>query len=236
MPPILLIHGAYQGGWIWNLVASELRAKGCTVFTPTLDGCGERAHQLRTGISTESHADEIVQLLHYYDLGSVILAATSAGGMVMARVAELARERIDRLVFVDALALKNGEKIRDLVTQPAAINTDIGLGPSVQDAQQRLLSDVEPNLRQWAASRFTLHPHLVFHQPVVLDSFWQQHWNARVIYCNKAANPGKAHIERTAKTLNASWFELETGHYPMLTMPETVAQIIHDENPPQSIR
>ena len=32
-------------------------------------------------------------------------AGTSTGGMVMARVAELARERVARVVFADALAL-----------------------------------------------------------------------------------------------------------------------------------
>jgi len=196
------------------------------VFTPTLDGCGERAHQLRAGIDTESHADEIVQFLEYYDLDQVILAATSAGGMVMARVAELARDKIDRIVFVDALALLNGEKIRDFVSQPAAINTDLGLGPNIEDATNRLLADVEPTLREWTAKRFTLHPHLVFHQPVVLNSFWEQPWNARVIYCNGAANPGEAHIRRTADLLNGSWHELSTGHYPMLTMPTQVAGII----------
>jgi len=226
MSPIVLIHGAYQGGWIWNLVAPQLRANGNPVYTPTLDGCGDRAHQLRAGIDTESQADEIVQMLNYYDLNEIILAATSAGGMVMARVAELAREKIKRVVFVDALALLNGEKIRDFVSQPAALNTDLGLGPDVQDATDRLLADVEPGLRAWAAKRFTLHPHLTFHQPVKLDSFWEQQWDARVIYCNGAANPGEAHIRRTADLLNGSWHELATGHYPMLTMPTEVTQII----------
>jgi pimeloyl-ACP methyl ester carboxylesterase len=231
MSPIVLIHGAYQGGWIWNLVARELQSADHRVFTPTLDGCGDRAHQLRPGIDTESQADEIVQLLDYYDLDQIVLAATSAGGMVMARVAELARDKIERVVFVDALALLNGEKIRDLVTQPAAINTDLGLGPTVQDATDRLLADVEPELRDWAARRFTLHPHLVFHQPVVLNNFWEQTWDARVIYCNGAANPGEAHIRRTADLLKGSWHELDTGHYPMLTMPATVASIIADKQP-----
>jgi pimeloyl-ACP methyl ester carboxylesterase len=226
MTPILLIHGAYQGGWIWNDVAARLRTVGHTVLAPSLDGCGERVHQLRAGISTESQADELIQLLHYYDIKRVILAGTSAGGMVMARVAEQAREKIERLVFVDALALLGGEKIRDIVTRPAAINTELGLGPTVDDAQQRLLADVEPELRTWAANRFTLHPHLVFHQPVVLDSFWSQQWDARVIWCSGAADPGEAHNRRTAELLNAQWHELKTGHYPMLTMPDEVVRII----------
>jgi len=38
----VLIHGAYQGGWIWKFVSERLRAKGHNVLAPTLDGCAER--------------------------------------------------------------------------------------------------------------------------------------------------------------------------------------------------
>lgn len=228
MSVVVLIHGAYQGGWIWNLVADRIRQRGHQVLTPTLDGCGERSDQLRQGITTESHGDELVKLLYYYDLNDVILAGTSAGGMVMASAAQRARARIRRLVFVDALALLNGEKIRDIVTRPADINTEVGLGPSRQDAMERLMSDVEPRLRSWAADRFTLHPQLTFNQPVALNTFWEQAWNASVIYCDQAANPGEAHNRRTADMLNANWHVLHTGHYPMLTMPDEVARIILD--------
>ena len=51
MATYVLIHGAYQGGWIWKPVATRLRAAGHTVYTPTLDGCGERHHLVRPGIT-----------------------------------------------------------------------------------------------------------------------------------------------------------------------------------------
>jgi pimeloyl-ACP methyl ester carboxylesterase len=226
MTTFVLIHGAYQGGWIWQQVAGRIAAVGHTVLTPTLDGCAERAHQLRAGITTESQAEEVVEMLRYYDLNEVVLAATSAGGMVMARVAERARERIARLVFVDALALLDGEKIRDIVTRPAAINTDVGLGPSREDAEERLLVELEPELRRWTSERFSLHPVAVFNEPVKLDAFWDQEWQASVLYCTQAANPGEAHIRRTADRLGGKWHAFDTGHYPMLTMPEQTAELI----------
>ena len=36
MATFLLIHGAYQGGWIWTHVAARLRAAGHRVHAPTL--------------------------------------------------------------------------------------------------------------------------------------------------------------------------------------------------------
>ena len=97
MTTFVLIHGAYQGGWIWKPVAERLRAAGHVVFAPSLDGCGERASQVRAGISTESHAAEIAGLLFYEDLRDVVLVGTSTGGMVLCRAAEEARERKQRI-------------------------------------------------------------------------------------------------------------------------------------------
>src|SRR5262249_26335811 len=63
MATYVLLHGAYQGGWIWQPVATRLRAAGHTVYAPTLDGCGERAHLLRPGLPVGTQAQEIAQLL-----------------------------------------------------------------------------------------------------------------------------------------------------------------------------
>jgi pimeloyl-ACP methyl ester carboxylesterase len=90
MATYVLIHGAYQGGWIWKPVATRLRAAGHTVHALTLDGCGERQHTVRRGITVGTHAHEVAQFLHYEDLSGVILAGTSSGGMVIVKAAELA--------------------------------------------------------------------------------------------------------------------------------------------------
>ena len=115
MTTFVLIHGSYQGGWIWQRVASRLCGTGHMVYAPTLDGCAERKHQVRAGITTETHAAEIAEMLFYEDLKDVVMVGTSSGGMVLCRAAEAARDRIARLVFVDALALFDGERIRDIV-------------------------------------------------------------------------------------------------------------------------
>lgn len=226
MSTYLLLHGAYQGGWIWNPIARRLRAAGHDVYAPSLDGCAERAHQLRAGITTETHADEMAQFVHYHDLTDIILVGTSSGGMVMARLAEQIPERINRLVFADALMLMNGEKIRDIVTKPAAINTDLALGPSLEDAEGRLLAGLEPEIRRWAAERFTLHPTAIFHQPVKLEKFWDMSWKASVLYCSDAPNPGEAHLRRGAEKLGAQWHVIDTGHYPMLSTPDQLLGVI----------
>ncbi|HVC55895.1 MAG TPA: alpha/beta hydrolase [Stellaceae bacterium] len=228
MATYVLVHGSYQGGWIWQRVANRLRAAGHQVYAPSLDGCGERKASVRPGITTETQADEVAQLLFYEDLKDVVLVGTSSGGMVACRVAELMRERVGRLAFVDALALFDGEKIRDIVTRSTATASGGGLtaGPTPEDAANRLFADLDPASRAWALERYTQHPIGIYDQPVRLASFWSQKWPASVIWCRRAPNPGEAHQRRCADKLGASWAELDTGHYPMLSMPEELTKLL----------
>ena len=226
MATIVLVHGAYQGGWIWTRVAPVLRAAGHTVFAPTLDGCAERKHALRPGITTETHAAEIADLLFFEDLQDVVLVGTSAGGMVVCRAAEQARERVGRIVLADALSLLPGERIGDIVNRTARVTTEFASGPSPEDARGRMFASLDPATLEWALARYTPHPIAAMEAPVVLDGFWQQTWNATVIWCKRSVNPPVAHQRRAAETLHARWFELDTGHYPMLTEPEALARLI----------
>jgi pimeloyl-ACP methyl ester carboxylesterase len=226
MTTFVLIHGAYQGGWIWKPTVEQLIAKGHRVLAPTLDGCAERKGQVRAGITTETHATEIADLLFYEDLRDVVLAGTSTGGMVMARTAELARDRVGRVVFADALALLDGEAVPDIVKRPTAVDTELTTGPSRQDFETRLFAGLDPAMRQWALDRCTPHPIGAMRAPVKLERFWDQAWNASVIWCKKSSNPPVAHQRRTADRLKGRWHELDTGHYPMLSEPVALARLI----------
>jgi pimeloyl-ACP methyl ester carboxylesterase len=229
MATYVLLHGAYQGGWIWQRVTPHLRAAGHVVFTPTLDGCAERHHALRPGITTESQADEVSKMLFFEDLQDIILVGTSCGGMVAARVAETTPERIGRIVLADALALFNGETVADHVKRPTAETTDIGTGPSREDAANRMFISLNGPTKEWALARYTPHPVAAMAAPVKLDSFWQQNWNASVIWCRQSVNPPVSHQKRAAESLKARWYELDTGHYPMLTEPRALADLIMAE-------
>ena len=80
MATYVLVHGAYQGGWIWKPVAQHLRAAGHEVYAPTLEGCAERRDQVRPGITMGTYALEVARLLFYEDLQDVVLVGTSPVG------------------------------------------------------------------------------------------------------------------------------------------------------------
>jgi pimeloyl-ACP methyl ester carboxylesterase len=226
MATYVLVHGAYQGGWIWKPVAERLRAAGHLVHAPTLDGCAERHDQLRAGITVTTHAGEVAGFLFYEDLHDVVLVGTSSGGMVICKVAELAGERLARLVFVDALALLPGERVADIVSRPAGLVTALTTAPTRADAEGRMFADLEPATRAWALARYTPHPIAALEAPMELANFWERAWTASVIRCRRARNPPESHQRRTAERLKARYAELDTGHYPMLSQPDELVALL----------
>jgi pimeloyl-ACP methyl ester carboxylesterase len=227
MATYVLIHGAYQGGWIWNPVADRLRAAGHLVHAPSLDGCAERRHTVRPGITVGTHAEEVAQLLFYQDLRDVVLVGTSSGGMVVVKAAAETRDRIARVAFVDALALLPGERVADIVKgRGGRDTTDLTTVPTLADAEARLFADLDPALRAWALARYTPHPVAALEAPMEPTTFWEHKWRATVIRCRRAANPPEPHQRRTAERLGGDWHELDTGHYPMLSQPEELTRLL----------
>src|SRR5471030_2444785 len=96
--PIVLVHGAWHGGWCWRRVEDRLTAEGRYVVAPTLSGVGERSHLASDAINLSTHIDDVVNEIKWKDLYGVVLVGHSYGGMVITGVAERIRERIAAIV------------------------------------------------------------------------------------------------------------------------------------------
>jgi pimeloyl-ACP methyl ester carboxylesterase len=233
MTNFLLIHGGFMGGWVWRPTADILNAAGHRVLAPSLDGCGERAHQARVGITVTSQAQEMADLLFCEDINDAVIVSTSSGGMVAAKTAELARARardqVRHLVFADALAPQPGETTADIVITSKSMvyeTTDATRAPSRKDMETRMFAALPPDLRAWAMARYTPHPIGANGAPGELDGFWAQDWAATVINCTQSVNPSEAHQRRTAERLNGTYLELDAGHFPMLSHPTEFAAML----------
>ena len=104
----VLVHGTWHGGWVWRDVADRLIAQGHRVFTPTCTGCGERLHLTGPEVGLETHISDIVNVIEYEELSNVILVGHSFSGITITGVADRLRDRIERIVFFDALVPRPG--------------------------------------------------------------------------------------------------------------------------------
>ena len=76
MATFVLVHGAWSGGWCYARVAAMLRARGHTVFTPTLTGQGERSHLLTDTVNLSMHIADVLAVFHYEGLSDACSPAT----------------------------------------------------------------------------------------------------------------------------------------------------------------
>ena len=226
MSTYVLLHGSYQGGWIWKFVGERLVAAGHAVYRPTLEGSAERKRNLRPELSLLDYGREMADLLFYEDLHDVILVGTSIGGMVAAQTAELVPERIKRLVFIDALVPLPGESVPTINSRPPYDRTNLVYGPLPENARGVIYADLAAEVENWALARYTQQAIGPTDEPVDLQKFWSQTWQVDVLRCQRSPAPPAAHQQRTAERLGGTYTELDAGHYPMLSHPAEIAQYL----------
>jgi pimeloyl-ACP methyl ester carboxylesterase len=221
---LVLVHGAWAGGWAWREVASHLRVAGHEVFTPTLTGLGERVHLATPDIDLDTHIQDILGVLEYEDLREVILVGHSYGGMVITGVAERVPERLAQLVYLDAFVPEDGQSLADI------------LGPEIR---AHLLGAAQAYGEGWRvphdppdAPRMTPHPLKTGLQALTVKNPAVKALSRTFIYCTEGKEEmatGFA-ITRAAERARAdsSWryLELHTGHVPTETVPRELAGVL----------
>jgi pimeloyl-ACP methyl ester carboxylesterase len=176
---LVIVHGAWGGGWEWSAVARLLRQGGHEVFTPTLTGMGERSHLGREEyVGLETHIDDVVAVLEFEDLRDVVLCGASYGGMPVTGAADRAAERIRSVVYIDALVPRHGQSTLDLL--PASFGDTIRAGVKAHGPGWRvpipppLLAALVPegslpdDLRADYLARLRDHPAATFMEPASL--------------------------------------------------------------------
>lgn len=226
MADYVLVHGAFQGGWIWKPVAERLTAAGHTVYRPTLDGCAERQGSLRSEISFESAGVELASMLFFDDLKDAVLVSTSVGGIVVCVAAPRAAERIRSLVFVDALIPTPGETVPVINNRPPYDRSELVYGPQPEAARGHVFADLPPDVQEWALARYRRHPVALVDDPVDVAAFWAGQWSVDVLRCTRSPVPPAAHQRRAADHFGGRYAELDSGHYPMLSHPDELARYL----------
>ena len=114
MATFILVHGGWRGGWTYRRAADLLRSSGHRVFTPSLTGCAEHSHLLSGDVTLWTHVTDIVNLIAWEDLSAVTLVGHSYGGMVITGAAGQVPDRIDALVYLDAVVPAHGQSFVDV--------------------------------------------------------------------------------------------------------------------------
>jgi pimeloyl-ACP methyl ester carboxylesterase len=115
---VLVCHGAWSAGWAWKKMHPLMREAGYRLLTPSYTGLGERVHLADPGIDLETHIADVLNVIRFEDLRDIVLLGHSYGGMVATGVADRARDRVAKLVYLDAFVPRDGQSLLDL-NEPA---------------------------------------------------------------------------------------------------------------------
>ncbi|MTI44486.1 pimeloyl-ACP methyl ester carboxylesterase [Roseibium hamelinense] len=227
----VLVHGIWHGGWCWSRVAEILRDRGHSVSAPTQTGLGERAHLLCDNITLQTFVDDIVNHLIFEDLKDVILVGHSFGGASVTGVADRARDRIARLIFLDAIMLRSGETWLSLLPEgTAAERTALAKrtsgGLSLPVAAPGSFGMTDPEHIAFLESRLTPHPFKTITTSVSLAAPVGNGLPAVYIRCTDPVYPPAVVAYQRALELGWPVAELLTGHDAMVTAPEALAKLL----------
>ena len=239
MVPIVLVAGAWLGGWCWKRVTPLLRAQGHEVYPATLTGLGDRRHLARPDIDLDTHVQDIVNVLEFEELVSVILVGHSYSGMVITGVAEQTPERLAHLVYVDASVPQDAEslfgrgpsKMREYVEAQARSRGDGWRWPLPEfEELSRFssLADLTDADRQWFRSNAAAQPLKTLDQPLRVTNPRAAAIPRTYIYCTaeREDRPLPDYVRRVRDRGNWRFRELAAGHWPMFSKPQQLADLI----------
>jgi pimeloyl-ACP methyl ester carboxylesterase len=217
----VVAHGAWSSGLAWKKMHPLMAARGHRLLTPSYTGLGERAHLARPDIDLDTHITDVVNVLVYEDLRDVVLVGHSYGGVVATGVADRARDRITRLIYLDAFLPEDGKSFFDLTGQGDAARAAAVDGwrvppnPSPPDTPAKDLP--------WIAARRMHHPIGTLEQPLTLTQgplTLPRDYNL----CTKS-DAFRPYAEQATA---AGWpvHEIEASHNPHITIPEQLADLV----------
>jgi pimeloyl-ACP methyl ester carboxylesterase len=129
---IVLVHGAFRGGWAWDLVAEPLRDAGYLVSTPTLTGCEPDSPRIGTHVRLDEWVDDVVVAASaelFATDAPVVLVGHSQGGLVTTAAAARLGDRVAGVVHLDAPVPLDGQRGIDL-NPPGVPAPPDGLDPA----------------------------------------------------------------------------------------------------------
>jgi pimeloyl-ACP methyl ester carboxylesterase len=236
MASFVLVHGAWQAGWCWQLLVPLLNQKGHQVSTPDLPGHGSNIYPL----------SEVTYDLYYKSLERelmqhkepIVLVAHSMAGLMAAQLLDQYPEKISHLYLIAAFVAQDGESLFDIVTQGGESNIPGILiensenntqSLDLQKVRQAFYHQCSPEIADWAIANLQPQPIAPFATPI--------HWKASgttltkrtYILCEKDLNVPKQTQLNVIKRYPCKMKSIHTCHFPFLSAPNELMEIITSE-------
>jgi pimeloyl-ACP methyl ester carboxylesterase len=206
----------------------------------TLTGLAERVHLARPDVDLETHITDVVNTIVWNDLNDVILVGHSYAGIVVTGVADRIPERLSQLVYLDSAPFSGGMAMVDLLPPEAlaAVQRTVdesgdgwrfpfpGIEGLAQDASLEGLDDAD---LAFMTAKAVPQPWATYTQPLRLQNTEKTSPYRQVfLACGDMISLVAAGVPQITPFTKPPWhyLELETGHWPMLSEPAKLAEML----------
>jgi pimeloyl-ACP methyl ester carboxylesterase len=226
----LFIHGAYHGGWCWQLVTPLIERHGHKVYAPSLTGNADRSHLLTKDVNLDTQILDIVNLVKWEDLKNFCLVVHSFGGWPSSGALEQIHDRVASIVWVDAFMPKNGERPLDTLSpfSRKALEEAMARGEAGRAPPPAKTYSQDESRFAWIDSKLSPQPNGVAFQAITLTGKLQtvpKKTYVRVPSYRQDALDAALAACQADKTWQ-TFVKENSGHDVMIDQPEWLAELI----------
>ncbi|WP_024874951.1 alpha/beta fold hydrolase [Saccharomonospora piscinae] len=239
MATFVLVPGAWLGAWAWDETAHALRERGHTAIPVTLPGLAERAELGGPQTDLNTHISDITDLIERHDLRDITLVAHSYAGAPVTGAAGHLGDRLERVVYVDSAPFEAGMCMLDLMPPQEAdqLRQQVTvLGDGWQLAMPPIdvlglsssLDGLGEGQRERLLARATPQPFGTYTQRLADATGPGPGVDHVLIACHDFTALLDAGMPMLASLNQPPWrrFDLSTGHWPMLSAPAELADVL----------
>ena len=243
MAAYVLVGGAWLGSWCWQPVARRLRDNGHDAYPVTITGLGERVHLAGPEVDLETHITDVVNLVEFEDLHDIVLLGHSYAGLVATGAADRVPERISKLAYLDTGPIPAGRALIEMFPPEARRHIEeqveeMGDGwlfpmpPPEELASMGSLEGLDDELLALLRSRAVPQPFGTYTHPLRLENPAREELPKVAILCSFSLDQAQEMIARGEPVFRElvgptwSFRELPTGHWPMFSRPEDLADLL----------
>lgn len=239
----ILVHGAWHGAWCWDNMIPLLNTEGNLAIAVDLPGHGKDKKNMAE-VTLRDYVKKVKEVANSI-VGPVILVGHSMGGVVISQSAEvLGKDKVAKLIFLDAFMPANGESVFSLAEKAGRANAESNLhidGPTLMESL--IFSEDKKTAKLKPENVTSLFYHdcndkdIIFAKrslvsqsmaclgtPVQVSAERYGMIPKYYILCTKARDLDKSSLINNVPCEKV--FKLESSHSPFFSMPEQLARII----------
>jgi len=237
---VVLVPGAWMGGWIWEPVVEALRGRGLDAEAITLRGLESDAPEASIAeVRLEDHVQQLVERVSDHSSRPVILVSHSYSGVVASSAADRLGDQVIGLIHVGAFVARDGRSLLDdwgdSTEERAQERADIAAAGDLWHAPTRQMLDYEtdlsPSQREFLSSRFTAHPGRTVLDPAVLSAPAQEQPSTYVALAASGGHDEAWNDAPMVAKAATGWrrMHLVSGHWPMVSSFNATVDLLDAE-------